>query len=168
MDHRTHRRFKNDLYAQFARISRALANAHRLELLDLLAQGERSVEDLARESDMSVASTSQHLQALREARLVETRRDGLYIYYRLADESVYNAWRALRELGESRLSEVQQVVKTYLHERESMQPLSADDLKAKLRDNAVLLLDVRPESEYNAGHIRGARSLPVSEFHKRL
>src|SRR5207244_3481165 len=155
-------------YAQFARVTRALANPHRLELVELLAQGERSAEDLARETDMSVASTSQHLQALREARLVETRRDGLYIFYRLAGESVYNAWRALRELGESRLSEIQQVVKTYLHKRDTMQPVSAADLKAMLRDNEILLLDVRPEAEYRAGHIRGARSLPVVELSRRL
>src|SRR5438034_7929696 len=117
---------------------------------------------------MSTASTSQHLQALREARLVDTRRDGLYIYYRLADDSVYDAWRALRGLGESRLLEVQQVVKTYLHERDSMQTVGADELQTLLRNHVVVLLDVRPEVEYQAGHIRGARSLPVAELSRRL
>src|SRR5712692_4818452 len=107
MERRAHRQFKNQLYEQFARIGKALANPHRLELIDLLAQGERTVEDLARESDMPIASTSQHLQTLRDARLVDVRRDGLYAYYRLADARVYNAWRALRELGETRLTEIE-------------------------------------------------------------
>jgi rhodanese-related sulfurtransferase/DNA-binding transcriptional ArsR family regulator len=168
MKNQTHREFKNQLYEQFARISKALANPHRLELLDLLAQGERTVEDLSKESAMSIASTSQHLQALREARLVEVRRDGLYAYYRLADDRVYTAWRALRELGEARLTEIEHVVKTFLEERETMQPVSASELLDLLKDKNVTLLDVRPETEYRAGHISGARSVPVSELEARL
>src|SRR5918911_760671 len=144
MNNQSHRAFKDKLYEQFARISKALANPRRLELLDLLAQGERSVEDLAREASMSIANTSQHLQALREARLVDVRRDGLYAYYRLADERVYDAWRALRELGEARLTEVEHVVKTFLEHRDSMEAVSASELIDRLLDKSVLLLDVRP------------------------
>jgi rhodanese-related sulfurtransferase/DNA-binding transcriptional ArsR family regulator len=168
MEHQAHRAFKNQLYEQFARVGKALANPHRLELIDLLAQRERTVEDLAQETNMSIASTSQHLQAMRDARLVEVRRDGLYAYYRLADERVYNAWRALRELGEARLTEIEHVVKTFLEERETMQSVSAAELLAILRDKTVVVLDVRPESEYRSGHIRGARSIPISELESRL
>jgi rhodanese-related sulfurtransferase len=168
MDHQAHRAFKNQLYEQFARISKALANPHRLELIDLLAQRERTVEDLAQEAAMSVASTSQHLQALRDARLVEVRRDGLYAFYRLADARVYKAWQALRELGEARLTEIEHVVKTYLEARETLQPVSAPELRVLLREQAVVVLDVRPTLEYRAGHIRGARSIPVSELEARL
>src|SRR5215208_4408905 len=105
-----HRIFKDQLFDQFARLGKALANPHRLELVDLLAQGERTVEDLARETSMSVANTSRHLQELKAARLVEVRREGLYGYYRLADERVFGMWRALRELGEERLAEVDRLV----------------------------------------------------------
>ena len=168
MEHRAHRQFKNQLYEQFARIGKALANPHRLELIDLLAQGERTVEDLARESAMPVASTSQHLQALRDARLVEVRREGLYAFYRLADARVYDVWRTLRELGETRLTEIEHVVKTFLEERETMQAVSAAELLALQREKRVTVLDVRPDLEYRAGHIRGARSIPIYELEKRL
>jgi rhodanese-related sulfurtransferase len=168
MEHAAHRQFKNQLYEQFARIGKALANPHRLELIDLLAQGERTVDDLARESDMPVASTSQHLQALRDARLVEVRRDGLYACYRLADARVYDAWRALRELGEARLTEIEHVVKTFLEERETMQAVSATELLTLQRQKQITVLDVRPDLEYRAGHIRGARSIPIAELEKRL
>ena len=168
MNPQAHRQFKDQLYEQFARITKALANSHRLELLDLLAQGERTVEDLAKETSLSVASTSQHLQALRTARLVDVRRDGLYAYYRLASDHVYDAWRVLRGLAEERLAEIDQVVKTFLDERDSMRPVSASELRQLLRDQQVVLLDVRPALEYRAGHIRGARSMPVSELEAHL
>jgi rhodanese-related sulfurtransferase len=168
MKPQAHRDFKNQLYEQFARVTKALANPHRLELLDLLAQGERTVEDLANEAAMPMANTSQHLQALRDARLVEVRRDGLYAYYRLADDRVYAAWRALRALGEARLTEIDHVVKTFLEERETMQPVSAAELLDLLKDKSVTVLDVRPAVEYQSGHIRGARSVPVSELEARL
>src|SRR5919199_4359595 len=115
-----HRPFKDQLFEQFARIGKALANPHRLELVDLLAQGERTVEDLAREAGMSVANTSRHLQELRAAMLVEVRREGLYGYYRLADERVFAAWRAIRDLGEARLAEIDRLGGTYLTDRDSL------------------------------------------------
>lgn len=163
-----HRIFKDQLFEQFARIGKALANPHRLELLDLLAQGERTVEDLAQQAGMSVANTSRHLQELRAARLVEVRREGLYGYYRLADERVFEVWRAIRELGEERLAEVDRLVETYLTDRESLEALGMEDLLAKMREEGVVVLDVRPEEEYRAGHIPGARSVPVERLEAYL
>jgi rhodanese-related sulfurtransferase len=163
-----HRAFKDQLFEQFARIGKALANPHRLELLDLLAQGERNVEDLAREAGMSVASTSQHLQALRAARFVEVRREGLYAYYRLADERVFGVWQALRDLGEARLAEIDQLVRTYCENRDALEAIDAEELLARLHDEGVLVLDVRPEVEYRAGHIPGARSVPLERLEEHL
>ena len=145
-----------------------MANPHRLELLDLLAQAERTVEDLAREAGMSVANTSRHLQELKAARLVEVRREGLYGYYRLADERVFGAWRAIRELGEERLAEVDRLVGTYLTDRESLEAVSVEELLVKMREEGVLVLDVRPEEEYRAGHIPGARSVPLDRLAAHL
>jgi rhodanese-related sulfurtransferase len=159
-----HRLFKDKLFEQFARVGKALANPHRLEILDLLAQGERTVEDLTREAGMSVANTSRHLQELRAARLVEVRREGLYGYYRLADERVFAAWRAIRDLGEARLAEIDRLVGTYLTDRASLDAVCAEELLAKMREEGVVVLDVRPEEEYRAGHIPGARSVPVERL----
>ncbi|BBL80753.1 ArsR family transcriptional regulator [Rubrobacter xylanophilus] len=163
-----HRAFKNQLFEQFARVGKAFANPHRLELLDLLAQGERTVEELAREAGMSVANTSRHLQELRAARLVEVRREGLYRHYRLADERVFSAWRALRELGEARLAEIDRLVEAYLTDRDSLEAVCAEELLQKMREGEVLVLDVRPEEEYRAGHIPGARSVPVERLEAYL
>jgi rhodanese-related sulfurtransferase len=163
-----HREFKDQLFEQFARIGKALANPHRLELLDLLAQGERTVEDLAREVGMSVANTSRHLQELKAARLVEVRREGHYGHYRLADERVFSAWRAIRELGEARLAEIDRLVGTYLNDRDSLEAVCAEELLAKMREDGAAVLDVRPEEEYRAGHIPGARSVPVERLEAYL
>ncbi len=163
-----HRLFKEQLFEQFARISKALANPHRLELLDLLAQGERSVEELAHEAGMSVANTSRHLQELRTARLVEVRREGLYGYYQLADERVFGVWQAIRDLGEARLAEIDRLVGTYLTDREDLEPVYAEELLAKTREGDVVVLDVRPEAEYRAGHIPGAHSVPVEKLEAYL
>lgn len=167
-DARAHRAFKEQIYAQFARLGKALANPHRIELVDLLAQGERTVEDLAREAGLSVANASQHLQVLRGAGLVEVRRDGLYAHYRLADESVFRAWQALRELGEARLAEIDRVVRQFLGERDNLKAIGAEELRARLADDSVVVLDVRPAEEYRAGHIPGARSVPVDELELTL
>ena len=159
-----HREFKDQLYEQFARIAKALANPHRLELIDLLAQGERTVEDLAREAALSIANASQHLQTLRAARLVDVRREGLYAFYHLSDERVYRLWQVLRALGETQLAEIDRIVKTFLHDRDSFEAVSTDELRSLCRDGDVVLLDVRPEEEYRAGHIPGARSVPVEKL----
>src|SRR5262249_10482991 len=153
--------FKALLYEQFARMGKALAHAHRLELLDVLAQGERTVEALAEETAMSVANASQHLQILRAARLVETRRLGVSIYYRLASDQVSQLWLALRACGEQHLLEVDHLVTTFLRDRATLEPVSVDELREALREERVILLDVRPATEYQAGHLPQARSLPV-------
>ena len=163
-----HREFKDQLYAQFARIGKALASPQRLELLDLLAQGERTVENLAREAALTVANASQHLHVLRGARLVESRKEGLYVYYRLADPSVFALWRALREVGERQLAEIDRLVEAYMRHPEHLEPLSRDDLARRLAEGDAIVVDVRPAPEYQQGHIAGARSIPVEQLEARL
>lgn len=168
MDDRTHRAFKDQLYEQFARVGKALANAHRLELLDLLAQRERTVDDLARNTALSVANASQHLQILRAAGLVATRRGGLHVHYRLAGDAVFRLWQALRAVGETRLAEVERTVATFLPERATTAVIGASELAAWLGATAPIVLDVRPREEYDAGHIAGALSAPVDELDARI
>ncbi|HEV2404052.1 MAG TPA: metalloregulator ArsR/SmtB family transcription factor [Ktedonobacterales bacterium] len=163
-----HREFKDQLYAQFARVGKALASPQRLELLDLLAQGERTVEDLAQEAALTVANTSQHLRILRAARLVESRKAALHVYYRLADPGVFALWRALRAVGERQLAEIDRLVDTYMHRPEHLEPLSRDDLVRRLAEGDAVVLDVRPALEYQQGHIAGARSIPLNELEARL
>jgi rhodanese-related sulfurtransferase len=160
MNAATHREFKDRLFAQFARVGKALASPKRLEIVDLLAQGERTVEEIARETAMSVASASQHLQGLKAVRMVEARRAGLYAHYRLADEDVFRTWQAVRALAESRLSEVDRVVEAYLEDRDALEAVEATELMERLNEGSVVVLDVRPEEEYQAGHIPGALSVP--------
>lgn len=169
MDPQTKRQFKTALYEQFARIGRSLANPHRLELLDLLTQSERTVEDLANQTALSIANTSQHLQTLRAARLVTVRRDGLYAYYRQADPRIFALWQALRAVGEAHLAEIDQLVRVYLQDRATLAPISADELRHQLAsEESLVVLDVRPELEYCAGHIMGACSIPIDELAARL
>jgi rhodanese-related sulfurtransferase len=162
------RLFKTLLYEQFARVGKALANPHRLELLDVLAQGERTVEVLAEETRMPLASASQHLQILRAARLVETRRAGVSIYYRLASDAVSQLWLSLRHVGEEHLAEVDQLVTTFLQDRALLRPVTVEELREALQEERMILLDVRPQVEYQAGHLPQARSLPVDELEERL
>ena len=163
-----HRAFKAQLFDQLARIGKALANPHRLELIDLLAQGERTVEELARETAMSVANTSSHLQTLLAAQLVTARRAGPYAHYRLADDAVFRAWQAVRDLGELRLAEVDRLVSAYLEDRGQLEAVSAPSLLERMRAGSAVLLDVRPAREFAAGHITGARSIPMEELEARL
>ena len=160
--------FKSQLYDQLARLTKALASPSRLELVDLLAQRERTVEELARLSAMSVANTSRHLQALRAARLVMVRRSGLHAHYRLADGGVFELWQAVRDLGEKRLATMRELVSAHFENRAALDLLSADELIERLRSGRAVLLDARPEDEFAAGHIAGAVNVPVEELESRL
>jgi rhodanese-related sulfurtransferase/DNA-binding transcriptional ArsR family regulator len=163
-----HRAFKDRLYGQLARIGKAVANPHRLELLELLAQSERTVEALASESAMSIANASQHLQSLREAGLVETRKAGPYVHYRLADPAVFELARALRIVAERRLADVERIVRDHFGDRSDPEPVDMDELLTRARAGDVVIVDTRPTIEYDAGHIAGAISIPVGELKKRL
>jgi rhodanese-related sulfurtransferase/DNA-binding transcriptional ArsR family regulator len=159
---------KTALNEQFARIGKALASPRRIELLDLLAQGEHSVETLAAETDMSVTLTSSHLQALRRARLVDTRRDGARIFYRLAGDDVYELLTALRTVAHDRLAEVERVVQDYFGAPDALEPIGRDELVRRATIGDVVLLDLRPRDEYEAAHIPGAISIPLDDLESHL
>jgi rhodanese-related sulfurtransferase/predicted transcriptional regulator len=163
-----HREFKDRLYQELGRIAKAIDSPRRLELIDLLAQGERSVEDLAAEAALSVANTSRHLQILRGARLVETRKQGLRVYYRLAEAEVHEVARAVHRLADKRLAEVDRLVTTYLGSRDDLEPIEREELRRRVRAGSVVVVDVRPAGEFRAGHIAGALSIPVDQLDRRL
>jgi rhodanese-related sulfurtransferase len=160
--------FKTAIYEQIARIGKAAASPSRLELLDLLSQGARTVEALAHETGQSVATTSHHLQVLRRARLVDARKAGVYVTYRLADAEVGGFFLHLRSLAESRLAEVEAVTRQYLEERGALEAVRTGELVKRVRAGDVTLIDVRPREEYLAGHLPGAISLPLADLKKRL
>ncbi len=164
----THRDFKIRLYGQFARIGKALASPHRIEILDLLAQGERTVDSLATELELSLANTSQHLQALRQASLVESRKDGLFVFYRLADPAVCDVCRAIRTVAERRLAELERLVRDHFGDRSDAEAVDMRELLARARSKQVVILDTRPAGEYLAGHISGAVSVPIDDLPRRL
>jgi rhodanese-related sulfurtransferase len=159
-----HRVFKANLYEQFAVIGKALASPARLELLDLLGQAERSVEDLAGEANLSIANASQHLQVLRQAGLVEVRRDGKFSYYRLSGKEAFQTWQSIRDFAAVKVAEVQRLSDQFLHRRQELKALSIAELRRRLATGDVVLIDVRPEAEYRAGHIPGALSMPVEKL----
>jgi rhodanese-related sulfurtransferase/DNA-binding transcriptional ArsR family regulator len=159
---------KTAIYAQIARIGQATGSPSRLELLDLLSQGPRTVEALARQVGQSLATTSHHLQVLRRARLVDAEKAGLYVTYRLADPQVGEFFLELRRLAESRLAEVQQVTRQYLEQRGALEPVDNEELVRRVRAGEVTVIDVRPREEYLAGHIPGAISVPLADLPKRL
>ncbi|MFW5876405.1 MAG: ArsR/SmtB family transcription factor [Myxococcota bacterium] len=162
------RRFKDAIYEQFARLGKAISAPKRLELLDLLCQGPRTVEALADQAALSVANASQHLRILRAARLVDAEKKGLYVEYRLADEEVSRFFFALRGLAESRLAEVDRVAREYFEARGAMEAVEAEELLRRVKEGEVTVLDVRPPEEYRAGHIPGALSIPLGELETRL
>jgi ArsR family transcriptional regulator len=159
---------KQQLFEHLALIARALGNAARLELLDYLAQGERSVEDLARLSGLSVANTSKHLQQLKAAGLVDARRDGKYVRYILGDGRVIDALAALRGIAETRSGAVGDLLDRYLTRRDALEPVPAGELLARVRDGLVTVLDVRPPEEFAQGHLPGALNIPLDRLEARL
>jgi rhodanese-related sulfurtransferase/DNA-binding transcriptional ArsR family regulator len=164
----THRDFKHRLYGQFARIGKALSSPHRLEILELLAQSERTVDSLATEIGLSLANASQHLQALRQAALVDSRKDGLFVRYRLAGPEVFELSRVLRMVAEGRLAEFERLVREHFGDRADAEAVPMAELLKRARSKQVVILDTRPASEYVAGHIPGAISVPVDDLKRRL
>ena len=164
----SHRPFKERIYSQFARVGHALANDRRLELLDLLAQGPRHVDALSVEMEIPIANVSQHLQVLRNARLVESAREGTKVIYRLADEGVLHLWLTLRSVAETRLAEVGQIVEEFAIDGGGDSTVARGELERLIEEGEVLLLDVRPRLEYDSGRISGALSIPLEELPNRL
>ena len=160
--------FKHDLFAQFALVGKALSNGNRLELLEFLAQGERSVEDLAAVTGLTVANTSRHLQQLRQAGLVLNRKQGLKVFYRISADDVIVLLNALRNVAERHVADVERLVNTYLTVKDNLEPVPRDVLLARVQDDLVTVIDVRPAEEYAAGHIPGAANIPLSELEKHL
>jgi rhodanese-related sulfurtransferase len=160
--------YKDLLYKQFAVIGKAVSSHKRLEVLDLLSQGERTVEELAKETDSSISSISQHLQILKTARLVENRKEGLHVHYRLADDAVGVFWRTMRSLAVDRLAELRETIRVNLDDKDKLEQVSHKDLLERARRRDVVVLDVRPHAEYNAGHIPEALSIPLEELESRL
>lgn len=160
--------FKLDLYTQFARVGKALSNANRLVLLEYLAQAERSVETLGKLAGLSLANTSQHLQQLRQAGLVNSRKAGLKVYYRLSSDDVVLLMETLRRLAERQLSDVDRLVSTYLTVKDSLEPVPRAELLSRVREGLVIVLDVRPQEEFAAGHVPGAINIPETELEQRL
>ena len=159
---------KQALFAEFAAVAKTLGHAHRLELLEQVAQGERSVEILAQRTGLSVANASQHLQHLRRAGLVAAKRDGKFVYYRLADDAVLDLVAALHRTAERNVAEVGRVLESYFHDRDSLEPVSREELLQRSRAGAVTVLDVRPEDEFALGHLPGAVNVPLRALEARL
>ncbi len=162
------REFKDRVYGELARITKSMANPHRLEIIELLAQGEFSVEQIAEQTNLPVANASQHLQVLKVAQLVDIKRQGNFIYYRLANANVFKAWKALRELGVERIATIEKLVKDFRKSKFDFESVTIDELIRKIESGMVTILDVRPESEFNKGHIANAISIPIDQLSKRL
>ncbi len=160
--------FKQDLFTQFARVGKAMSNGNRLELLEFIAQGERSVDELAKVSGLSVANTSQHLQQLRQAGLITSTKRGLKVFYRLSGDDVIDLFNSLRNVAERHLADVQQLVNTFLTVKDDLEPIPATELLDRVKDGLVTVLDVRPPEEYQSGHVPGAINVPLSELEAHL
>lgn len=160
--------FKHDLFAQFARVGKALSNGNRLELLEFLAQGERSVEELSKVAGLTLANTSQHLRQLRLAGLATSRKEGLKVFYSLSSDDVIGLLKTVRGVAERHIADVERLVNTYLTVKDELEPLPRQELLQRVRDGLVTVLDVRPALEYAAGHLPGAVNVPLSELEKYL
>jgi ArsR family transcriptional regulator len=159
---------KRALFAQFAAVAKAVAHPHRLELLEQIAQGERSVERLAERVGLSIANASQHLQQMRRVGLLVARREGKYVLYSLADDTVLDLEAALRRIAERNIAEVERVVRSYFHDRDALEPISRAELFERLRAGLAIALDVRPQDEFALGHVPGAINIPLGELERRL
>lgn len=162
------RKFKDQVYTELASVSKAMANPHRLEILELLAQGPSPVEYVAEQTNLSVASTSHHLQSLKNARLVSTEKRGKYRYYSLSNQHVYEVWNALRELAFSQNAEIKKLIDDYQKAHHELEPITIKELSQRLKDGSALLIDVRPGEEYQAGHITSALSIPQEVLNRRF
>lgn len=160
--------FKHDLFAQFARVGKALGNGNRLEILEFLAQGERSVEALAKVAGLTIGNTSQHLQLLRQAGLVQSRKVGLKVYYTISGDEVVGLLDLLRVVAERNLADVERLINTYLVTKDDLEPISRQDLIQRVQDGLVTVIDVRPPDEYSAGHLPSASNIPLSELEKYI
>ena len=159
---------KDALFGAFASVAKALGNGHRAEIVDVLAQGERSVEDIATEIVQSVANTSHHLRSLARAGVVTTRRDGTRVFYRLASERVGELWAAMRDVAAAHVTDLEQLAAAYIGSRDGVEEITRAELEDRLKLGDVIVLDVRPTPEFTAGHVRGARSVPISELRQHL
>ena len=162
------REFKDKVYSELAKIAKSMANPHRLEIIELLAQGEFSVEQIADQTNLSVANASRHMQVLKVAQLVEIKRQGNFIFYRLSNDNVFSVWNALRGLGVERIAAIEKVVNEFRKAKFDFESVKIDELIYKLESGKVTILDVRQESEYKQGHIANAISIPIKELSKRL
>ena len=160
--------FKNRVYDDLAKVTRALASPHRLEIIELLAQADYSVEQISIQTNLSVANASQHLQVLKSAQLVDITRDGNFIHYRLANKNVFKAWKALRELGTERIASVEKLVQDFRKSRSRLGTVTMEELLSKLDSRRVAVLDVRPESEFRKGHIANSISIPFDQLASRM
>jgi len=159
---------KQQLYSQIARIGKAVCHGHRLELLEYLAQGERTVEALSKLTGLSVANTSQHLRAMRQSGIIEARKQGLYVHYRLADDEVVRLLASMRKLAETHIADVDRLVRSFLTVKDGLEPVPRLELLERARQGLVTVLDVRPPEEYAAGHIAGAVNVPLKDLEQRL
>lgn len=162
------REFKDKVYAELAKITKALASPHRLEIIELLAQRDYSVEQISIHTSLSVANASQHLQVLKTAQLVDVTRSGNFIHYRLANTNVFKAWKALRELGVERIASIEKLVKDFRQSKFKLESVTIDQLIEKIANRKVTILDVRPETEYKKGHIANSISIPFEQLADRL
>ena len=162
------REFKDKVYTILSGLVKAMANPHRLEIIDLLGQTEISVEEIAIETGMSVANASQHLQILKQSNLVQIRRNGNFILYRLASDNVYKSWKDLREIGMESLGEVERIVKDFRAKKRSFEPVRLEDLLSRMESSNIILLDVRPEREFKAGHIPNSINIPIDQLPERI
>jgi len=160
--------FKHDLFNQFARVGKALSNGNRLELLEFLAQGERSVEDLAKVSGLTVGNTSQHLKLLREAGLVTSRKEGLKVHYSITGDDVISLLDSIRNVAQRHIADVQQLVSSFLTIKDDLEPIPREELIRRVKDDLVTVLDVRPPEEFAAGHVPGAVNVPLAELEMYL